>query len=185
MRPVPLPMSRYLACALALWAGCAHADDYGCTVLLCLSNPAGPTAVAPCIPPMQRLWQDLAHFRPFPACTMADGSNGNAGMAPVIDAYDPCPPGTTAAQPGTQMALGSAGPGGLQLDGPAAASQPGYACGAGCAPYGNRGPRACVAAPLGNIDGAAIYGVLQWQDPKGPTALDVYMDNRYYGRVQP
>ena len=31
------------------------ADDWGCTVMLCLSNPAGPTAVAECIPPVEKL----------------------------------------------------------------------------------------------------------------------------------
>ena len=31
------------------------ADDWGCTVLLCLSNPAGPLAVAECISPVEEL----------------------------------------------------------------------------------------------------------------------------------
>ena len=33
----------------------ANADDWECTVMLCLSNPAGPTAVAECIPPVEKL----------------------------------------------------------------------------------------------------------------------------------
>ena len=31
------------------------ADEWGCTVLLCLSNPAGPTSVPECVPPVEEL----------------------------------------------------------------------------------------------------------------------------------
>ena len=44
----------------------ASADDWGCEVLLCLSNPAGPTAVEQCKPPIQRLWDHLRHGHEFP-----------------------------------------------------------------------------------------------------------------------
>ena len=32
------------------------ADEWGCTVLLCLSNPAGPSAVVECAAAVERLW---------------------------------------------------------------------------------------------------------------------------------
>ena len=41
----------------------AQASDYGCRVLLCLANPAGPTAIAQCVPPITQLWRDLARLR--------------------------------------------------------------------------------------------------------------------------
>ena len=31
------------------------ADEWGCTVVLCLSNPAGPTSVPECVPPVEEL----------------------------------------------------------------------------------------------------------------------------------
>jgi hypothetical protein len=36
-----------------------RADDWGCTVLLCLSNPAGPMAVPACVVPVQKLYAVL------------------------------------------------------------------------------------------------------------------------------
>jgi hypothetical protein len=54
----------------------AHASDHGCTVLMCLSNPAGPTAVTECVPPIKKLWRDLSKGRAFPSCDEADGADG-------------------------------------------------------------------------------------------------------------
>ena len=45
----------------ALCAQPAHADEWGCEVLLCMSNPAGPEAVGQCVPPMQRFYNVLKH----------------------------------------------------------------------------------------------------------------------------
>jgi len=47
----------------------ARADEWGCQVILCLSNPGGPTQYAECRPPIQRLWRHLAKGRSFPACS--------------------------------------------------------------------------------------------------------------------
>lgn len=52
----------------------ANADDWGCQVLLCLSNPAGPEAVSQCVPPIERLYDTLRHHGSFPSCAQADGS---------------------------------------------------------------------------------------------------------------
>lgn len=53
-------------------APAAHADDWGCEVLLCLSNPAGPTAVSQCVPPIRKLWRELARGHAFPTCLMSN-----------------------------------------------------------------------------------------------------------------
>ncbi|MBB4571138.1 hypothetical protein [Rhizobium leucaenae] len=47
----------------------ARAEDWGCKVILCLSNPGGPTQYAECRPPISRLWQELAKGRSFPTCS--------------------------------------------------------------------------------------------------------------------
>lgn len=47
----------------------ARADDWGCQVLLCLSNPGGATQYAECRPPIQRLWSHLAKGHSFPICS--------------------------------------------------------------------------------------------------------------------
>lgn len=78
----------------------ANDDLWGCEVLLCLSNPAGPMAVAQCVPPITRLYRAIfkKHPDPFPTCPMAAGPNGerNEAMPQYNDYYDPCPEGTRA-----------------------------------------------------------------------------------------
>ncbi|MGF6609220.1 hypothetical protein OKW45_004142 [Paraburkholderia sp. WSM4175] len=55
----------------------AHADDWGCQVLLCLSNPGGPEQYGACVPPIEKLWNALRHGDPFPTCDFgAGGSQG-------------------------------------------------------------------------------------------------------------
>ncbi len=76
---------------------------WGCTVLLCLANPNGPTAVAQCVAPIRQLWRDLRRGRPFPACPMARGSQGGAVARLGYDPYDPCPPGTSELEPGRHV----------------------------------------------------------------------------------
>lgn len=44
------------------------ADDWGCQVALCMANPAGPTALAECVAPMQRLYDALRNKRGWPSC---------------------------------------------------------------------------------------------------------------------
>jgi hypothetical protein len=90
----------------------AKADDWGCQVLLCLSNPAGPMAVAECRPPITRLYRALFKWRPdpFPTCLMSSGVDSKAGgnyayVAPP-SYYDPCPEGTRAQQYGVYAASG-------------------------------------------------------------------------------
>ena len=80
-----------------------HQAPWGCTVLLCLANPNGPTAVSQCVAPIRQLWRDLRRGRPFPTCPMARGPQGGAFARLGYDAYEPCPPGTTELEPGRQV----------------------------------------------------------------------------------
>lgn len=52
---------------------------WACEVLLCMAHPKGATAVTPCIPPMKKLWRELAKGHAFPKCAEAGGSNGSTG----------------------------------------------------------------------------------------------------------
>ncbi|MDQ1817802.1 hypothetical protein RBA41_31325 [Massilia sp. CCM 9210] len=63
-------MVKKLALVVALWSlnAIAQASDHGCTVLLCMANPGGPMKVAECVPPMKKLFKDLAKGKPFPGC---------------------------------------------------------------------------------------------------------------------
>lgn len=67
---------------LALFAGAAvfapglaHADEWGCQVILCLSNPGGPEQYSECVPPIERLWRALRHGDPFPTCDFGIGGS--------------------------------------------------------------------------------------------------------------
>ena|SRR5471032_802246 len=56
-----------------------RADDWPCEVVLCLANPAGATAVAPCVQPIQKLWRELAKGHSFPVCNMnSPEASGNS-----------------------------------------------------------------------------------------------------------
>ena len=72
-----------------------RADDYGCQVLLCLTNPGGPTQYGECVPPIERLWSDLRHFRGFPTCSGV----GYSASSPVYDPYYCEPPAQLVSSP--------------------------------------------------------------------------------------
>ncbi|WP_176593043.1 hypothetical protein [Sphingobium sp. EM0848] len=57
-----------LAMGTALQPTPARANDLGCQVLLCLSNPGGATQYARCVAPMAKLWRRLATGGSFPGC---------------------------------------------------------------------------------------------------------------------
>jgi hypothetical protein len=65
----------------------ARADQWGCEVLLCMSNPAGPTAVSQCVTPMERFYSVLKHSGSRPTCPES-GWSGNIGYQPLT-----CPDG--------------------------------------------------------------------------------------------
>ncbi|CAB3786343.1 hypothetical protein [Paraburkholderia fynbosensis] len=67
--------------ASMLAPGTAHGDDWGCRVILCLSNPGGPEQYDECVPPIGRLWAALRHGDPFPTCDF--GAGGSQGTSAV------------------------------------------------------------------------------------------------------
>lgn len=71
----------------------ANADTWGCEVLLCLSNPAGATAVAECEAPIEKLWRELAKGNGFPGCDMGSSSaNANNYAGNQWASANNCPP---------------------------------------------------------------------------------------------
>lgn len=51
-------------------------DTWACEVAMCMSNPDGPTAVAECARPIEKLYKHLAKGRSFPRCPFLAGNNG-------------------------------------------------------------------------------------------------------------
>jgi hypothetical protein len=93
---------------LGVAASPAFASRWGCEVLLCLSNPAGPTAVAECVPPIKKLWRALRKGKPFPTCDLQDGNDADGTYARRgWTHYDPCPTGTAALSDGMLAAPAS------------------------------------------------------------------------------
>lgn len=69
------------------FSGTAKADDWGCQVLLCLSNPNGPEAVGECVPPIEKLWSELRKGHDFPSCTFSSGPNGESSQSQAAQNY--------------------------------------------------------------------------------------------------
>lgn len=63
------------------FAQVAQASSHGCEVLLCMANPRGPMALGECVPPIKRLFRDLARGRAFPTCSFSSGSGASAGTS--------------------------------------------------------------------------------------------------------
>lgn len=67
------------------------ADSWACEVVLCLANPKGATAVAPCVPPIKKLFKELAKGNPFPTCNMnSDDAQGNSAKNTMLSGKN-CP----------------------------------------------------------------------------------------------
>lgn len=97
--------------AAPLTSTAAKADTWGCEVLLCLSNPAGPMAVAQCVPPIKRLYRAIFKWKPdpFPTCAMAQGPNGRSwANVEYNNYYDSCPAGTAPLERGAWAVVGTA-----------------------------------------------------------------------------
>src|SRR3546814_19117450 len=47
----------------------ASDNTWACEVVLCLSNPGGPTQYGACVPPITKLWRQLAFGGGFPTCS--------------------------------------------------------------------------------------------------------------------
>ena len=176
------------ACAAMSMAGAASASDYGCRVLLCLANPAGPAAVSQCVPPISQLWRDLAHVppRPFPTCDEARP----AYAAQNTTYYDPCPVGTTALDNGVYA---------IQHGSDVTIPYVGIGAGDGLMPSidVSLGSKVCVGRQVGQIgmywgggESASwalvnVYDRVAILDPAtSPRVIDVYLDGVLYRRVR-
>jgi len=164
----------------------AQASDYGCRVLLCLANPAGPTAVAQCVPPITQLWRDLSRGRAFPTCDEARP----AYAAQLTTYYDPCPEGTTALENGVFA---------IQQGSDAPMPYIGMGTGDDLLPSMDvtLGSKVCVGRQVGQIgmfwgsaDGGTsafvnVYDRVAILDPAtSPRVIDVFLDGVLYRRVR-
>ncbi|QKV55692.1 hypothetical protein [Comamonas antarctica] len=192
-------MRTFLVAALFTSAAAsAYASDYGCKVLLCLSNPAsngGPKGVAECVPPINQLFHDLRKGRPFPSCDIADGNDGSSYARVVFDPYDPCPALLQPALPGSYVTRGmrasayetrhSGSRGYIVQKEPKISEPPGL-------DGQSLGPRACVGKlvgsyHLGDYDDnstVAVYDQVIWQPAHPPQAIDVFINNALHQRVR-
>lgn len=97
-------MKRVIQClllAVLFSSSAAKADDWGCEVVMCLANPAGPMAASACVPPITRLFAALSKKKPdpFPTCASA---NGAAAAQQGFNYFDACPSGSTALPSGSK-----------------------------------------------------------------------------------
>jgi hypothetical protein len=178
----------------------AQADMWGCEVLLCLANPAGPMAVKECVRPISRLWKHLAKGRAFPTCTMAKGPHGSSYAQPGHSYYDPCPEGTSALDNGAYAIQGTTLPHfygshtGTLYTG--IGNGDGLTLGHGD-DYSPLPGKVCVAKKLGTTmisvggaDSGSTYSVGMYDkvvvmDPAGsPRIIDVYIDDKLFRRVR-
>lgn len=90
-----------LLLAFILSSSAVKADDWGCEVVMCLANPAGPMAASACVPPITRLFAALSKKKPdpFPSC---ESANGAAVARQGFNYFDPCPQGSTTLESGTR-----------------------------------------------------------------------------------
>jgi hypothetical protein len=99
MRWHGLRRNAYIFALCIIVSGEAKADEEGCTVLLCLSNPAGWAAVQECIPPVQRALKAMAKGR-MPQCTFRGAVAGSD--ARIVFVTEPT---TSRAEDGQPVAL--------------------------------------------------------------------------------
>jgi hypothetical protein len=184
----------------------APTHEWGCEVLLCLANPAGPTAVAACVPPIHRLWRELAKGHAFPSCAEATGPRGRSYAQPVYSYYDPCPDGSIelagmalaelvtpmstpmpSTRSGAPSSFRAAALGALYMG---ITGSDGWMSGGDSA---ERAPRVCVANHVDDRvdwsgDSGRTIGQYEtiWLQPASMSsrAIDVYIDDRFWERVR-
>lgn len=71
----------------AAGAAPAAADEFGCKVLLCVSNPGGPRQFAECEPIINSLENMLKDHKPWPTCEEASSSYGYEPYYSCEEAY--------------------------------------------------------------------------------------------------
>lgn len=185
---------------LSIGAETAMANDWGCEVLLCLSNPKGPTAVEECKPPIHRLWDHLRDGHKFPTCEMAKSDKGRSYAKQGFDFFDPCPPGTRAlARDEVAIREKTINPVGFaNRDSASGSTFVGIGDGQGYSPwsrYENRSRmKTCVGNKVGvtwrSNDGrtrypVTIYDRIETLKPyPSPNIIDVFINDSFYRRVR-
>ncbi|EBC1886528.1 hypothetical protein BU332_22785 [Salmonella enterica] len=197
MNPKMKLLSASLVGVISLFAQSAKADDlWGCQVLLCLSDPRGPTTEAECRPPIHKLWRHLRKGKPFPTCNMATNpQTGKRSYAKLVfDPYDPCPEGTKPA--GGYIAQSDSSDRKAWRNIRYSYSPHGRSDQDGGRWAYGKGPRACVGNYLGTHyatedygDGAytvsiQVFDQVLWQQPQNPRAIDVFIDDTFFQRVR-
>lgn len=161
----------------------AQASEYGCKVLLCLSNPkdnGGPLGVAECVDPVRQLYKDLSKGKPFPTCTLADGNDGSSYARQGYDPYDLCPAGTSGAKRGERVIQGDSINNRMNYRNSYRVSEsPMKACVANY--VGTVGWREC--RDCGTVSGN-VYKTVIWLKPQNPRVIDVYVDGQFSQRVR-
>lgn len=63
--------------------------DWACEVVMCLASPNSPTEFAECVPPIEKLYKELAKGASFPSCGMGGAESGNYAQqrGNCIDVY--------------------------------------------------------------------------------------------------
>lgn len=171
-------------------------SNWPCEALLCLANPNGPTALAECRPPIDRLRDHLRRGRPFPRCNMSDGRDTQAAGAYAqvrYSHYDRCPAGTSELPAGQ---LATAAP-------PvSSAIYVGIGSGDGLQPSGSADsgmqqlpPKICVGNSLGMqqmydqrtetwVTVEQFEPMVVLEPHSSGQVIDVYVDNQVYQRVR-
>ncbi|MCG6123038.1 MAG: hypothetical protein MEP57_10160 [Microvirga sp.] len=70
------------ACVWSSSSSPAYADTWACEVILCLSNPGGPTQYAACVPPITKLYNILKLGGGFPICSGVGYRTSQPGYQP-------------------------------------------------------------------------------------------------------
>ena len=195
---------------VATFGVAAHADGWGCEVLLCLSNPAGPMAVSECVPPITRLYKAIFKTKPdpFPTCVMSNGmdskSAGTYGAVGVPNYYDACPAGTTALPAGLNGVQGVRQAPSSPHFKLTSAVATGIGGGEGVSPrFGDGGRRLALEAKtcVGNklrdttihrgrddysLITSGVYDRVVYVDPAAsPFVINVYVNNALFRAVRP
>jgi hypothetical protein len=182
---------------LSLLATTAQASDYGCKVLLCLSNPlsnGGPKGIAECVAPINQLFRDLEKGHVFPSCDLADGNNGNNYAKLTSDPYDRCPDGTQPAEQNSWIAKGAkTNNPSFSMQSYNVLAQPKQSQPMSMESTVIGAARACVGGYLGSYTAQQsgdespydvnVYQNVTWQSYQSPRAIDVYINNSFFQRI--
>lgn len=185
----------------------AATHDWGCEVLLCLANPAGPMAVSACVPPISRLYRELARGHTFPTCRLASGPKGQSYAKMAWRLYDACPSGTTGLPLGAQAVLAGAMTSMAAPPTPSGAASSyaianhdvvytGIGDGSGTGSTTSDGPegdKVCVAGPAGSrmvrndqdMYSLGVYRTMYVSPAqRSPRVIDIYIDNSLWQSVR-